>query len=48
MASQLVPFHRLSVGEPVPDFTLPSMDGPDISLREYAGNKLIIFMWASW
>ncbi|MBI4304711.1 MAG: hypothetical protein HY678_00175 [Chloroflexi bacterium] len=48
MTSRTMPFQKLVVGERVSDFTLPSIDGPDISLRAFAGRKLIVFMWASW
>ena len=36
------------VGDTSPNFTLPSLDGDDISLTGYRGKKLIVFMWASW
>ena len=36
------------VGDPSPDFTLPSLDGKEISLSSLRGRKTIVFMWASW
>ena len=36
------------VGQLAPDFTLPALDGGEISLRDYRGKKVIVFMWASW
>lgn len=36
------------VGDPSPDFTLPSLDGEMISLSSLRGRKVIVFMWASW
>lgn len=36
------------VGDPSPNFTLPSLDGQEISLSSYKGKKMIVFMWASW
>ena len=36
------------VGDIAPDFTLPSLDGEEISLASYRGRKVIVFMWASW
>ena len=36
------------VGEPSPGFTLDSLDGHAISLSNYKGKRLILFMWASW
>ncbi len=35
-------------GEQAPDFTLRSLDGDDVSLSDYRGKRLILFMWASW
>ncbi len=37
-----------AIGELVPDFTLPSLDGGDVSLSDYRGHRLAVFMWASW
>ena len=36
------------VGQLAPDFTLPTLDGGKVSLRDYRGKKVIVFMWASW
>jgi len=36
------------VGDKAPDFTLPSLEGTPISLSDYVGKKVIVFMWASW
>lgn len=38
----------LVVGGPVPDFTLSSLDGDPVSLSDYRGRKVVVFMWASW
>ena len=35
-------------GDVAPDFTLPSLDGSEVSLSDYRGEKLVLFMWASW
>ena len=37
-----------AIGDLVPDFTLPSLDGHDVSLSDYRGKRLAVFMWASW
>ena len=36
------------IGREAPDFTLTSLDGQSISLADYRGSKLAVFMWASW
>ena len=36
------------VGDPVPDITLPSLDGTPVNLRDFLSRKLVIFCWASW
>lgn len=35
-------------GEPVPEIVLPHLDGPEIALSSFRGEKLLVFMWASW
>ena len=36
------------IGQLAPDFTLPTLDGEKVSLHDYRGKKVIVFMWASW
>lgn len=36
------------VGERSPDWTLPQLDGGELSLRELRGKKTLLFFWASW
>lgn len=36
------------VGDPVPEITLPDLDGKPVSLSGYSGRRLLVFMWASW
>ena len=38
----------VNVGDEAPDFTLSSLDGRRVSLSDYRGKKVIVFMWASW
>lgn len=35
-------------GHPAPNFTLPTLDGRILSLSDYLGRKVIIFLWGSW
>jgi hypothetical protein len=35
-------------GQLAPDFTLPTLDWGSVSLSDYRGKKVIVFMWASW
>lgn len=37
-----------SPGRPAPDFTLPDVDGNQISLSSLKGNVILIDFWASW
>ncbi len=38
----------VNVGDEAPDFTLRSLEGKEVSLSDYRGKRLIVFMWASW
>ena len=38
----------VGVGEPFPDLSLPTLDGDRLTLRDFQGQKWILFMWASW
>ena len=38
----------LTVGDALPDFSLPGLDGETINLGDFDSRKLILFMWASW
>jgi hypothetical protein len=40
---------EIQVGEPAPDFELPSLDGKHtIRLSDFRGRRVLIFTWASW
>ncbi len=43
-----LPARALDVLQPAPDFTLRSLDGPNVRLREQRGQVLLINFWASW
>ena len=36
---------RLAPGEPAPPFTLPDADGKPVSLADYAGRKVIVYVY---
>ena len=36
------------VGEQVPSLTLPDLDGNAVVLDEFRGQRLLVFLWASW
>lgn len=36
------------VGERAPDFSLPSLDGPKVTLSQLKGSIVVIDFWASW
>ena len=38
----------IDVGAEMPDITLPDLDGNPVKLSSFAGQKLVVFMWASW
>ena len=39
---------KAQVGQQVPDIALPTLDGRSVSLHQFRGKKLVLFMWASW
>ncbi len=36
------------VGDPAPDFTLPTLDGNSASLADYRGKVVLLNFWATW
>ncbi len=35
-------------GKPAPDFTLPDLDGKQVSLHDYRGKLIFLNFWATW
>ena len=36
------------VGSVLPEIALPGLDGRTVRLQDYRGQRLLVFMWASW
>lgn len=41
-------FLRLSIGNVAPDFTLPNVNGQDVSLSSLRGKYVLVDFWATW
>ena len=39
---------KTSVGQVVPDFSLPSMNGEKVAIRSFRGKYVLLDFWASW
>ncbi|GAA1341110.1 thioredoxin-dependent thiol peroxidase [Arthrobacter roseus] len=37
--------HRLSVGDPAPNFTLKDANGKDVSLSDYRGRRVVVYFY---
>lgn len=42
------PKEPVRVGGPAPDFTLPKLEGGDVSLKDYRGRVVVLNFWATW
>ena len=40
--------NRLAVGSPAPDFTLETLDGRKLALRDLRGSVVVLDFWATW
>ena len=36
------------VGDALPEIALPGLNGRTVRLSAYRGQRLLVFMWASW
>ena len=39
---------KVTVREPVPEFSLTTSEGKSISIADLRGKRVLVFMWASW
>jgi cytochrome c biogenesis protein CcmG, thiol:disulfide interchange protein DsbE len=39
---------KVTVGQPVPDFSVTTVDGNRVGPAELRGKRVLYFMWASW
>ncbi len=46
--SHKVTTSRLSPGKEAPDFTLKTLDGRSVSLKDYRGKVVLVNFWATW
>ncbi|RYY36846.1 MAG: AhpC/TSA family protein [Sphingobacteriaceae bacterium] len=47
-SNQMIAVKPVSKGQKAQDFTLPGLDGKNISLADYKGKYVMIDFWASW
>ncbi|MDP9352808.1 MAG: peroxiredoxin family protein [Chloroflexota bacterium] len=38
----------LNVGDTAPDFMLPTLSGDHVTLSDYRGRPLLLYIWGSW
>src|SRR5690625_3534320 len=41
-------FDELLIGDPAPDFTLPTLNGDTVNLLSLQGQPILLTFWASW
>ena len=37
-----------AVGDPLPNWSLPTLDGAELHLDSLRGKRILLFMWGSW
>jgi peroxiredoxin len=40
--------HSASIGDTLPDITLPLLSGGKLSTGDLRGKRLLLFFWGSW
>lgn len=45
---RMINLKNVQIGQPAPDFTIPTIDGKTTSLKNFRGKYLLIDFWASW
>ena len=48
LSHSAVSFASVELSKPAPDFTLKTLNGPNLRLEEYRGQVVLINFWASW
>ena len=38
----------VTVGQPVPAFSVTTVDGQRVDIADLRGKRVLLFMWASW
>ena len=38
----------VTVGQPVPEFSVSTVEGQRVDLSDLRGKRVLVFMWASW
>lgn len=38
----------VDVGDPFPDLTFPGLNGGQVRLSSFRGNRVFLFNWSSW
>jgi peroxiredoxin len=41
-------FAGVTVGQPVPDFSITTVEGQRVDISDLRGKRVLVFMWASW
>ncbi len=48
IATPIGAVHRVQIGKPAPDFSLPSLGGKKVTLSEFKGKAVFLNFWATW